>query len=138
MGAEKRYEEIMIGEKASVSKIITESDISGFANISGDYNPIHLNAEYASKTRFKKRIAHGMLTSSLISAVLGTQLPGENTLYLSQNVKFLAPAYIGDHLTATVEVKEKRDEKKIIILNTIVKNQLGNEILAGEAVVKKM
>ncbi|QEK12937.1 MaoC family dehydratase [Crassaminicella thermophila] len=138
MVIDKKYEEIKIGDTASLSKIITEEDITGFANVTGDYNPIHLDTDFASKTMFKKRIAHGMLTSSLISAVLGTELPGANTLYLSQNMKFLAPAYIGDQLTAVVEVKEKRDEKRILILKTIVRNQSGTEIVSGEAVVKKM
>lgn len=132
------YEEICIGDKASFSKIIKEDHIDSFADITGDFNPIHLDSEFAAKTRFKKRIVHGMLTNSLVSAVLGTKLPGMNTLYLSQNSKFVAPAFIGDELTATVEVKEKKDEKKIIILETVVTNQLGNKISIGEAIVKKM
>ncbi|MCT4620539.1 MAG: MaoC family dehydratase [Marinisporobacter sp.] len=138
MVADKKYEEMEIGQTASLSKKITNKDIMQFANISGDRNPIHIDEHFALKSRFKKRIAHGMLTSSLISAVLGTELPGANTLYLSQNMKFLAPAYIGDELTASVEVMEKKDEKKLIILKTIVKNQSGNEIITGQAVVKKM
>ncbi|MCT4606102.1 MAG: MaoC family dehydratase [Marinisporobacter sp.] len=138
MVADKKYEEMEIGQTASLSKTITNEDIIQFATISGDRNPIHIDDHFALKSRFKKRIAHGMLTSSLISAVLGTELPGANTLYLSQNMKFLAPAYIGDELTASVEVMEKRDEKKLIILKTIVKNQSGNKILTGQAVVKKM
>ncbi|QZY55135.1 MaoC family dehydratase [Crassaminicella profunda] len=135
---DKPYEEICIGDKASFSKVIKEDHISSFANITGDFNPIHLDSDFAAKTRFKKRIVHGMLTNSLISAVLGTKLPGMNTLYLSQNSKFVAPAYIGDELTATVEVKEKRDAKKIIVLETVVTNQLGKQISIGEAIVKKM
>jgi 3-hydroxybutyryl-CoA dehydratase len=138
MVADKKYEEMEIGQTASLSKTITNEDIIQFATISGDRNPIHIDDHFALKSRFKKRIAHGRLTSSLISAVLGTELPGANTLYLSQNMKFLAPAYIGDELTASVEVMEKRDEKKLIILKTIVKNQSGNKILTGQAVVKKM
>ncbi|WP_129596622.1 MaoC family dehydratase [Anaerophilus nitritogenes] len=135
---EKSYKEITIGESASFTKVIEESDISSFASVTGDFNPIHLDSKFAAKTMFKKRIVHGMLTNSLISAVLGTKLPGINTLYLSQNTKFIAPAFIGDELTATVEVKEKRDEKNIIILETIVTNQFGNKISVGEATVKKM
>ncbi|MCT4605813.1 MAG: MaoC family dehydratase [Marinisporobacter sp.] len=132
------YEKICIGDSASLSKIIEEEHIANFADISGDFNPIHLDSKFASKTMFKKRIVHGMLTNSLISAVLGTKLPGINTLYLSQNSKFVAPAYIGDKLTATVKVKEKKDDKKLIILDTIVTNQLGKQISIGEAIVKKM
>ncbi|TCO77976.1 MaoC family dehydratase [Marinisporobacter balticus] len=132
------YEQICIGDKASFSKVIEEGHLASFADITGDFNPIHLDSDFAARTRFKKRIVHGMLTNSLISAVLGTKLPGMNTLYLSQNSKFVAPAFIGDELTATVEVKEKKDEKKLIILKTVVTNQLGNEISIGEAIVKKM
>ncbi|QEK11125.1 MaoC family dehydratase [Crassaminicella thermophila] len=135
---DRPYEEITIGEKASLSKNITDNDIRKFASITGDFNPIHIDDTFASKTIFKKRIAHGMLTSSLISAVLGTKLPGVNTLYLSQSLKFLAPCFIGDTLTATVQVIDKKDEKQILILKTVVTNQSNTEIVIGEAVVKKM
>lgn len=133
-----KYEEIRIGDKTCIAKTITEDSIVKFADITGDFNPIHLDDAFASKTMFKKRIAHGMLTSSFISAVLGTKLPGANTLYLGQSLKFLAPVFIGDQLTTSVEVKEKKDEKKIIVLKTTVTNQLGKEIVTGEAIVKKM
>lgn len=132
------FDEINIGDKASLEKTIMDDDIKKFAELTGDYNPIHLDADFASKSMFKKRIAHGMLTGSLISAVLGTKLPGMNTLYLSQNLKFTAPAYIGDTLTATVEVIEKKDAKQILILKTVVSNQSGKDVVVGEAVVKKM
>lgn len=138
MVADIPYEQIKIGEKASFSKTITQEDVSKFAELTGDFNPIHIDDEFASKSMFKKRIAHGMLTSSLISVVLGTKLPGANTLYLSQNLKFLAPCYIGDTLTATVEVVDKKDDKNYSILKTIVTNQLGINLVHGEAVVKKM
>lgn len=132
------YEEIKIGEKASLTKIISSEDIINFAKLSGDINPIHLDDDFASKSLFKKRIAHGILTSSLISAVIGTKLPGINTLYLGQTLNFVAPAFIGDELTAIVEVISKRDDKRIIKLKTTVINQENVEIITGEAVVKKL
>lgn len=137
MISDRSYAEIQIGEKATFSKTITEADISLFAGITGDFNPIHVNQEAAEKTIFKKRIAHGMLTGALVSTVLGTTLPGMNTIYISQEFKFVAPAFIGDTLTATVEVIDKRDDKNMLTMKTIVSNQDGKEVVTGEARVMK-
>lgn len=131
------YEDIQIGDKASFTKTISESDIYQFAGITGDYNPVHINSEYANQSVFKERVAHGILTAGFISAVLGTKLPGTDTIYLSQNLDFKAPVKIGDTVTAEVEVLEKKDRKKIIRLRTIVKNQLNVIVVDGEAVVMK-
>lgn len=131
------YEDIQIGDKASFTKTISESDIYQFAGITGDYNPVHINTEYANQSVFKERVAHGILTAGFISAVLGTKLPGTDTIYLSQNLDFKAPVKIGDTVTAEVEVLEKKDRKKIIRLRTIVKNQLNVIVVDGEAVVMK-
>jgi 3-hydroxybutyryl-CoA dehydratase len=131
------YEEIRIGDKASMTKTISESDVYQFAGITGDFNPIHINAEYAKETLFKNRVVHGILTAGFISAVLGTKLPGTDTIYLSQKVDFKAPVKIGDTVTAEVEVLEKKDRKKIIRLRTTVKNQAGEMVIDGEAVVMK-
>ena len=131
------YEDIHIGDKASFTKTISESDVYQFAGITGDFNPVHVNAEYASQSVFKERIAHGILITGFISAVLGTKLPGPDTIYLSQQVDFKAPVKIGDTVTAEVEVLEKKDRKKIIRLRTIVKNQLDEIVVDGEAVVMK-
>jgi len=131
----KTIGELAVGDSASFAKTISESDIYLFAGISGDVNPAHLNEEYAATTMFKRRIAHGILTAGLISAVLATQLPGAGTIYLSQSLKFLAPVYIGDTITATVEVKEIIREKGRVHLKTICTNQAGKDVLAGEAVV---
>ena len=131
------YEEIHIGDKASFTKTISESDIYQFAGITGDYNPVHINSEYAKQSVFKERVAHGILTAGFISAVLGTKLPGTDTIYLSQHLDFKAPVKIGDTITAEVEVLEKKDRKKIIRLRTIVKNQLDVIVVDGEAVVMK-
>ena len=134
---ELEYEDIKIGDNASFAKTITESDILGFAGITGDFNPIHIDAEYAKESMFKERIAHGMLVSGLISAVLGTQLPGPNSIYLGQNLKFTLPVKIGDTVTAVVTVTDKRDDKRIITLQTTISNQRGEVVVDGSAVVKK-
>lgn len=131
-------DEIQIGQKASLSKTITETDIYAFAGITGDFNPVHVNAEFAKKTIFKERIAHGLLTAGLISAVLGTKLPGPNSIYLKQELEFTAPVRIGDTITAEVEVLEKKPEKKILRLKTIAVNQKGDTVLRGEALIKKI
>jgi 3-hydroxybutyryl-CoA dehydratase len=132
-----RYEDIKIGDVAEYSKTITEKEVYGFAEISGDCNPVHIDPEYAKQSMFKKQIAHGILSGSLISTVLGTKLPGENTIYMGQQFKFLAPVYFGDKLTAHAEVTEKKDDKHIIKLRTFVTNQDGKIVVDGEAVVMK-
>jgi 3-hydroxybutyryl-CoA dehydratase len=132
-----KYEDIQVGDKASRSKTISESDVYLFAGITGDFNPIHVNAEYAKESLFKERVVHGILTTGLISAVIGTQLPGTDTIYLSQKVDFKAPVKIGDTVTAEVEVLEKKDAKHIILLRTTVTNQNDVVVIEGEAVVKK-
>lgn len=135
---ERSYADIHIGDTAEVVKTITDEDIVAFAQLTGDVNPIHLDDEFAKKTFFKERIAHGMLTASFISTVLGTQLPGTNTIYLSQNLKFKAPVKIGDTITAVAEVVEKRDDKKLIKLRTNLVNQQQKIVVEGEAMVMKM
>jgi len=98
------FEEIKIGAKESFTKTIGEADLTLFCGISGDFNPLYVDEVYASKTLFKGRVVHGMLVASFISNVLGTKMPGLGTIYLSQDMRFLAPVYIGDTITATVEV----------------------------------
>lgn len=127
--------ELYIGQKATHSKTITETDVYLFAGITGDFNPAHMNAEYAKSTAFKERIAHGMLSASLISTALGTSLPGKGTIYLKQNVRFTAPVHFGDTITATVEVIELQPEKNRAILRTWCTNQDGKIVLDGEATV---
>jgi 3-hydroxybutyryl-CoA dehydratase len=126
---------LKVGDTASLTKTITDADIRAFAELSGDRNPIHLDDEYAATTRFGRRIAHGMLAASLISTVLGTELPGTGTVYLSQNSRFVAPVYPGDTVTARVTVKYIRDDKPIVTLETICENQRGEVLIKGEAVV---
>jgi 3-hydroxybutyryl-CoA dehydratase len=124
-----------IGQTASLQKTITEEDVSLFADVTGDRNPIHLDAAFAQKTRFGGRIAHGILSAGLISAVLGMKLPGPGSIYLSQTLNFLHPVKIGDMITATVEVVRYREDKGIVTLDTRCTNQEGVEVLSGEAVL---
>ena len=128
-------EELKIGQASSFSKTITETDVYLFAGITGDFNPAHINAQYAANTQFKERIAHGMLSASLISTILGTSLPGKGTIYLGQQVKFLSPVRLGDTITATVKVKELVKEKNRVILHTFCANQEGDLVVDGEATV---
>lgn len=124
-----------IGDFAQLSKTVEDKDIRVFAEVTGDNNPLHLDDEFASKTIFKRRIAHGILTAGLISAVIGSKLPGIGTIYISQTLNFLAPVYIGDVITAKVEVLEILKEGKRLRLKTQVTNQNGTVVLDGEALV---
>ena len=131
------FEKLEIGMSECLGKTITEADILNFAGVSLDVNPLHLNEEYAKKTMFKGRIAHGIIGAGLISAVIGTKLPGEGTIYLSQNLKFIAPVKIGDTITAKVEIVELNQEKKKVGLKTTCTNQNGVPVIDGEAKVLK-
>jgi 3-hydroxybutyryl-CoA dehydratase len=126
---------LTIGVTASRTKTITDADVRAFAQASGDTNLIHLDEEYAKQTPFGRRIAHGMLTTSIISAILGNDLPGVGTIYLGQDVKFKAPVFIGDTVTATVELIKYREDKRIATFRTICTNQDGVLVIEGEAVV---
>ena len=123
------------GDTASVTKIITQEDIEKFADLSGDHNPIHLDEEHAKGTRFGRRIAHGMLTSSLISNVIGNELPGVGSIYLSQTLQFLAPVFAGDTITALATVTSVREDKPIVKLETVCANQRDEIVIKGEATV---
>ncbi len=125
-----------IGMQRVLSRTITEDDILLFAQVSGDRNPIHLDPEYAERSIFGKRIAHGFLIGSLISAVLGNDLPGPGSIYLGQTLKFLAPIHIGDTVTVKVKVVAVREDKRIVTLHTDCTNQSGILVLSGEATVK--
>lgn len=130
------FNELKIGQKASVQKTFSAADVTMFAGISTDVNPIHLSEKYAEGTIFGKRIVHGILTSGLISAVLGNVLPGPGTVYLGQELRFLSPVYLGDDITAEVEIVELREDKKIVKLETICYNQDGKKVISGLATVK--
>lgn len=128
-------DKISIGQNATMSKIITEADVAAFAEITGDFNPAHMDEDFAKNTIFKGRIAHGMLAAGLISAVLGMHLPGPGSIYMKQDLKFTAPVRFGDTITATVTVKEMLIEKNRITLDCIVTNQDGTAVLSGEALI---
>ena len=126
---------IKIGDVATVTKTITDADIHTFANLVGDRNSVHMDDEFAAQTRFGRRIAHGMLSGSLISAVIGEQLPGRGAVYLSQSLKFIAPVYPGDTITARATVVKIREDKPILTLETVCEKQSGETVITGEAVV---
>lgn len=128
-------EQLQIGQNAAFSKTISESDVYLFAGVTGDMNPAHINAEYSKESPFNERIVHGMLSASLISTVLGTELPGRGTIYLQQKVKFVAPVRFGDTITATVEVVEKDCERNRVKLRTVCTNQNKQIVVDGEALV---
>ncbi len=130
-----KFEDLKIGMTATFSRTITETDLRTFAGMSGDTNPMHLNEEYAARTPFGGCIVYGMLTASLISAVIGTKLPGPGCIYLGQTLKFTAPVRVGDTVYATATVKELLPEKHRVTLTTqcLVK---GNIVIDGEALIK--
>lgn len=126
---------LQVGDTASLSKTISDDDIRAFAGLTGDHNPVHLDDEYAAGTRFGRRIAHGMLGASLISAALANELPGRGAVYLSQSLRFTAPVFPGDTVTARVTVTKVRADKPIVTLDTVCVNQHGEMVVKGEAVV---
>ncbi len=134
-----RYEDINVGDEAAVSKTITEADILMFAAVSTDFNPMHVNEEFAKKSRFGKRIAHGCISSGLISAVIGMKLPGPGAIYAGQTVKFVKPVLIGDTITARARVLDKFTKKngelKFLKIETNCYNQAGECVTEGEATV---
>lgn len=127
--------EMKIGDSASFTKTVTDTDVYMFAGITGDFNPAHVNQVEAEKGMFGKRIAHGMLSAGFISAVLGTMLPGPGTIYMGQELRFTKPIAIGDTITATVTVAEMIIEKNRVILDTVCTNQNGEIVIKGKATV---
>ena len=123
---------LKIGDTFSITKEVTDEVIRKFADVSGDHNPIHLDEEFAAKTQFGKRIAHGMLGASFISAVLGYKLSEQKVVYLSQNLKFIAPVFIGDTVTAKATVTNIREDKPIVTIETTCENQKGETVITGE------
>ncbi len=131
----KTYENLAVGDEANFSKTISEFDIYQFSGITGDFNPVHVNEVYARTTRFKRRIAHGPLTLSLIAPVLGTKLPGTGTIALELSCRFKAPVYIGDTITANAQVSEKLEAKKWVRMTLIWTNQNHETVAEGTALV---
>ena len=124
-----------VGERASLTKTVSDADVATYADLIGDFNPLHVDDDYARKSRFGRRIAHGMLTGGLISAVLGNKLPGAGGIYLSQQIEFLAPVYLGDTITTIVEVTAWRPDKRILTLKTDCYNQDERQVVTGKAVL---
>ncbi len=131
----KSIQELNVGDKADFTKTVTEYDVYSFAGITGDFNPAHINTEYASGTSFGKRIAHGILSIGFISNVLGTQLPGPGVIYIRQVCDFRKPVFIGDTITAIVEVTKKDEAKNRVWLRTYCTNQKDELVVDGEAVM---
>jgi 3-hydroxybutyryl-CoA dehydratase len=134
---EKSYEEFQIGDATTFSKTITDADILLFAAVSGDNYPLHLDAEYAKTTRFGERAAHGMLTASLLSTVVGLLLQRPGGIYVEQTIHFKRPVFIGDTLTARAEVTQLIPERRRMRITTRVENQRGEAVLTGEGVIQK-
>jgi acyl dehydratase len=131
----KSYQQIQVGEEASFSKTITETDVYLFAGLSGDFNPLHLNEEFAKRTPFQTRIAHGALPQSLIAPVLGMKLPGLGSVAVEITCRFKTPTFFGDTITAKARVAEKMEEKRWIRMACTWTNQRGETVAEGEAVV---
>ena len=127
--------DLKVGDKFSTERHVTDELVRKFAEVSGDHNPIHLDEEFAKTTRFGRRIAHGMLSGAFISAVLGYEFKERKIIYLSQTMKFTAPVYLDDVVTATATVTNIREEKGIVTLETVCTNQNGEPVVTGEAVV---
>lgn len=127
--------QLKIGDKFSKTKQITDSVVRTFAELSGDFNPIHIDEEFAGTTRFGKRIAHGMISGALLSAVLGYEFKERKIVYLAQTMQFVAPTFIDDTITATATIVKIREDKPVVTLRTVCTNQNGETTLTGEAVV---
>ena len=125
-----------VGARATHVRTIMDADIVRFAEVSGDRNPVHLDEDYAARSLFGQRVAHGFLTGSMISAMIGMELPGPGSIYLGQTLKFLAPVHIGDTVTVSVEVIKIREDKRLVTVRTDCTNQDGVLVLTGEATVK--
>lgn len=125
-------EDLSEGMSASIEKTVTEADVNTFAEVTGDDNPVHVNAEYAATTMFKQRIAHGMLSAGYISAVLGTKMPGPGAIYVDQQLKFKAPVMIGDTVTTTATILEINERRRRVVLSTVC--SVGDKVVAeGQA-----
>ncbi len=128
-------DDIEVGQKEKFEVVITESLVNAFADISGDYNPLHIDENYANSTDFKHRVCHGMLLASFFSRLVGMYLPGKNALYFSQSVKFISPCFINDKILVEGEVLEKSNASRIITLKTTITNDSGECLVDGQAKV---
>lgn len=129
-----RFDELRVGLFAERSRTVSELDVQRFADVSGDFNPVHLDEQVAAKSRFGTRIAHGMLSASFISAALAMEMPGANSIYLSQSLKFTRPVKLGDTVTTRVEIMELLPKNRARIATTC-RNQIGEAVIEGEALI---
>lgn len=128
------FDDLKIGQRASLTKTITEEDLAHFISITGDTNPLHVDKTFAEKTFFGQRIAHGMLSASLFSTLVGMHIPGIGAIYKSQTLEFLCPVFIGDTLCAWFEVMDINLDKQEIVINSWIVNQAGKTVIQGQAV----
>lgn len=126
---------LKVGDTFSKSREVTDALIRAFAEVSGDYNPIHLDEEFAKNTRFGKRIAHGMLGGAFLSGVLGNEFSVRKIVYMSQTMRFVKPVFIGDTITTTAKVLHIREDKPVVTVETVCENQAGETVIKGEAVL---
>jgi acyl dehydratase len=131
------FDDIAIGRRHSIQRRMTASDVDAFGHLSGDLNPLHMDEEFASRTPFRRRVVHGLLTGALVSTT-HTQLTGPGFAYVGQELKFLGPVFIGDTLNVEVTVVGKKDAKRILILDTVVSKQNGDKVLAGLSALKEL
>ena len=134
----KNFNEYYIGQTACLSKKFTADNVKEFANLTGDFNPLHIDEDYSNNTHFGRCIVHGTFYTAIIGTVLGTSLPGLGTILVSQEHKFIKPVFIEDTVTATLEIAAINPERKLITLNIVCTNQQGEEVLKGIAIVKKL
>ena len=128
--------EFAVGQSAELIRTLTERDVMAFAEVTGDFNPVHVDADAAAASSFGERIVHGMLTASLLSALLAMKLPGPGAIYLSQSLRFLRPVKIGDTVTARVEIVSIDIARRRLTLATFVRNERGKNVIDGDAVVQ--
>jgi acyl dehydratase len=133
--SEYKFDEISIGDKKKFTEKIDDDKLQDFAKLSGDFNPLHMDEEYARTTKFKKRVCHGMFLASFFSKLVGMHLPGKNALYFSQDLNFQSPCYLGDQITVEGEVLDKSDSTRIITIKTSIYNQDGSCLVDGTAKV---
>lgn len=124
-----------IGDTAQLSRAFSDADVRQYAELSGDHNPVHLDAEFAAQTQFEQRIVHGMLVASLFSSLLGETLPGHGAIYMGQNLSFKAPVYLDMEVTASVEITAIHPKRPIVTLATLVVDSEGKTLVQGEAVM---
>ena len=135
LASEYKLEDIKLGQKTQFKVKITEEMINEFAKLSGDYNPLHMDDDYANSTFFKKRVCHGMMLASFFSKLVGMYMPGRNALYMSQSLKFISPCFINDEIIVEGEVLDKSISTRIITLRTKITNSFGNDLVDGQAKV---